>query len=258
MNCAGYIRNGFTVILFCLFAILLSGCASSQKHEAQEHKLAATHYQLGKDALIKGMLPKAFEELMKADKLHPNQPEVLDVLAYAWLLRGDLDKAEAHYKRALRYGAGSATKNNYANLLNKLQRFPEAEKMAIGALEDPRYPNQDLAFINLGDALLGQNKYSLAIQAYRQAQIFSPGSILPEMRIAKAYAKENRTNEAILLYRALYSRNNSNRAIVEGLLALLKQQGETTQARLMLKEFNHNATSALDKAWAMDELAQLK
>ena len=35
----------------------------------------------------------------------------------------------------------------------------------------PRYPNQDLAFINLGDALLGQEKLDEAIRSYGQAPI---------------------------------------------------------------------------------------
>ena len=252
-------RKGFTTSLLILLVIALSGCAGNQKQRDQDHKLADTHYRLGVDALQKeGMLPKAFEELMKSNKLRPNQPEVLDALAFAWLLRGDLDKAEAHYKRAMKYGAGSATKNNYANLLNKLGRFHEAEKMARNALNDPRYPNQDYAFINLGDALLGQKKSTDAIQAYRQAQVFSPGDIRTEMRIANAYARDNRLNEARLLYQALYSKNNSNRSIAEGMVDVLKKQGANAQARHLLQEFSQNASSVLDKAWAMDELERLK
>ncbi|ATX79884.1 Tfp pilus assembly protein PilF [Mariprofundus aestuarium] len=253
-----HIRKGFTTTLLILLVIALTGCAGNQKQRDQDHKLADTHYRLGLDALQKeGMLPKAFEELMKSNKLRPNQPVVLDALAYAWLLRGNLDKSELYYKRALKYGAASATKNNYANLLNKLERFEEAEKMARSALDDPRYPNQDLAFINLGDALLGQKKSADAIQAYRQAQVFSPDSMLPEMKMANAYARDNRLNEARLLYQALYSKNNSNRSIVEGLVEVLKKQRATAHARQLLQEFSQSANSVLDKAWAIDELERL-
>jgi len=248
-----------STLLICLLSITLAACAGNQKQIKHDDKLADTHYRLGLDALSKeGMLPKAFEELMKSNALHPNRPEVLDALAYAWLLRGDMKNSELFYKRALKHNAGSATMNNYANLLNRLERFVEAESMARNALDDPRYPNQDLAFINLGDALLGQKKSAQAIRAYQQAQIFSPGNMLPEIKMANAYAQENRLHEARLLYQALYSKNNNSRAIVEGMLDVLKKQGSTAQARQLLNEFQHNATNTLDKAWAMSELEQLK
>ena len=82
--------------------------------------------------------------------------------------------------------------------------------------------------------------------------------MLPEIKMANAYAQENRLHEARLLYQALYSKNNNSRAIVEGMLDVLKKQGSTAQARQLLNEFQHNATNTLDKAWAMIELEQLK
>jgi len=251
-------HNKLFTALLILITITASGCAGTQKQTEHDERLAETHYKLGLDALGKeGMLPKAFEELMKSDALRPNQPEVLDALAYAYLLRGNTVKAESFYKRAMQHDAGSATKNNYANLLNRTGRFKEAEKMARAALADPRYPNQDYAFINLGDALLGQKQATGAIKAYHQAQTFSPDSQLPKIKIANAYAQDNQLNKARLLYQALYNKNNSNRTIVEGLLAILKQQGSKSQARQMLESFNQNATSVMDRAWALDELEGL-
>lgn len=252
------VQKGLMTALLCIIAMAAAGCAGNQKQEQHNDKLADTHYKLGLDALSKeGMLPKAFEELMKSDKLRPNRPEVLDALAYAWLLRGDMKNSEVYYRKALKNRAGSATKNNYANLLNRLERFPEAEIMARSALDDPRYPNQDLAFINLGDALLGQMKTAEAMRAYQQAQVFSPGNTLPEIKMANAYVVDNRLHEARLLYQAIYSRNSNNRTVVEGLLSVLKKQGATAHARHLLDEFQQNATSVLDKAWAMRELEQL-
>ncbi|NWF39563.1 tetratricopeptide repeat protein [Mariprofundus sp. NF] len=250
--------KNLTVALLMTVALAVTGCAGNQKQTDQNQRLAETHYKLGLDAIGKeGMLPKAFEELMKSNALRPNQPEVLDALAYAWLLRGNFDKAESYYKRAMRHDAGSATKNNYANLLNRSGRFKEAESMARAALDDPRYPNQDYAFINLGDALLGQKKATEAIKAYSQAQTFSPDSLLPKIKTANAYAADNRMNEARLLYQALYNKNNSNRTIVEGLLTILKKQNAKSQARQMLEDFNQNAASVMDQAWALDEMERL-
>ena len=240
-------------------ALMLSACATTtQKDDDQQEKLAGIHYQIGVDALSKGLLPKAFDELMQSNSMHPNQPEVLDALAYAWLLRGDLKKSETHYLKSLNIKPLASTQNNYANLLNRMKRYEEAETMARKALDDPRYANQDLAFINLGDALLGQDRFDEAIRSYNQAQLFNSRNLLPQLKAANAYVQHNRLHEARVLYKTLLLRHGDNRVIVADMLKLLKKQNDLGEARRVLSKFIAQATSAQDKAWARDELEKLR
>ena len=240
-------------------ALAMTGCTSSNhKQPEQQEKLAKLHYQLGVDALRKGMLPKAFDELMQSNSLNPNQPEVLDALAYAWLLRSDMAKAEEFYRKSLRAKPTAATENNYANLLNKLGRFQEAEAMALKALDDPRYPNQDLAFINLGDAQLGQGRFEDALNSYGQAQLFNSDSLLPQLKTANAYARHNHPREAEALYRTLLQKEKDSRAVAEGLFDLLESQNRLAEARKLLNDFSKNSSIPQDKAWAWKELEQMK
>ena len=245
-------------IALAIVAITCAGCSTNHKQAEQQEQLAKLHYQLGVDALRKGMLPKAFDELMESNAMRPNQPEVLDALAYAWLLRGEMTKAEEFYRKSLRAKQMASTQNNYANLLNKLGRFQEAEAMARQALDDPRYPNQDLAFINLGDAQLGQGHFEEALHSYGQAQLFNSDSLLPQLKTANAYAQNNRFNEAEALYRTLLLKQKDNRVIAEGLLGMLKKQDRLSDARQLLNDFSRNSSIPQDKAWAWDELKQLK
>jgi len=243
------------IVPLLLIALLLGSCATSSVDADKQQKLARIHYELGMDALGKpGMLPKAFHELMKSDALLPDQPEVLDALAYAWLLRGDLKQSESYYRLAIRNGAGAATYNNYANMLNRAGRWREAEQAARKSLDDPSYPHQDLAFINLGDALLGQKQIDAAIRAYHQAQVFNPDSLLVSLRLARAYFKQQRLREARALYEILLRKQPANRAAAEGLLAVLDHQQDNAAAREMLDNFMQAATAPLDKAWAQDAL----
>jgi len=253
------IRSG-SLVLGLSALLLLSACAANNTKDVEkQEKLAHIHYQLGIDALGKaGMLPKAFDELIQSNELLPNQPQVLDALAYAWLLRGDMKKSESYYKQALRHGGRAATQNNYANLLNKMQRFTEAESMARKSLDDPRYPNQDLAFINLGDALLGQQKYSQAMQAYRQAQLFNPNSLRPESKLAHAYFIQDKLHESAALYKMLLRKQPGNRSNVNALVNVLIKQNKPSEARQQLNKFSQSSNSALDKAWAMDKIGQLE
>ncbi len=237
----------------------IGSCATTtQKEDSQQEKLAGLHYRIGVDALQKDLLPKAFDELMTSNTMRPNQAEVLDALAYAWLLRGDLNKSDSHYRKSLRIKALASTQNNYANLLNKMERFTEAESMARKALDDPRYPNQDLAFINLGDALLGQKKLDEAIRSYGQAQTFNSNNILPQLKVANAYMQYNRLQEAQALYRGLMLQYGNNRVVVMGMLKVLKKQHQSTEARRILTQFSKQTTSAKDKTWAKNKLEQLR
>ncbi len=252
----------FRRVIILLLVMVLTACSTAiNKIDApdKQAKLANIHYQLGVDALGKqGMLPKAFDELMESNKLLPNQPVVLDALAYAWLLRGDMKKSESFYLRAIHHDAGAATFNNYANLLNRLKRYPEAEKLARKALADPRYPNQDLAFINLGDALLGQKKFDAAIKAYLQARVFNPGSDLVNLRLAHAYFKHGKLRESRVLYEIMIRKQKDNRQAVEGLLNVLEQQKDTAAARQILNRFSQQTTAPLDRAWALSELNRIR
>ena len=249
------------ILATLVLSIGITACASSSPRQALDdnklEKLAHIHYQLGVDALRKqGMLPKAFNELMESNAIVPNQPHVLDALAYAWLLRGDLKKSESLYRKALNYGGSASIHNNYANLLNRLERFDEAEKSARKALDDPRYANQDLAFINLGNALLGQKKFPEAIQALQQAKLFNANNTIADLRLAQAFYQQGRLREARLLYRSIIDQQAKNRSAVEGLLAVLNKQHDASQAHIVLQQFSEQTSSPMDKAWALDRLDQ--
>ncbi len=238
-------------------ALLLAGCYSTQKDSGQEEKIARIHYQIAIDALNKGLLPKAFDELMLSDSLLPNQPEVQDAFAYAWRLRGDFKKSEAFYRRSLRLKQRAVTQNNFASLLIRLKRYKQAEKMTRKALDDPRYPNQDLVFINLGDALLGQGKFNAAIDSYHQAQLFNPG-ILPQLKEARAYLQFNRLEQARALYGVLLRKQSGGRIVAKDMLTVLKKQNDFAAARRMLSAFRQQVSSEQDKAWADEQLLRLQ
>ncbi len=245
-----------SLFLILSLSLALSGCGAKQDPAKQE-KLARLHYQMGIDALNKGLLPKAFKELLESDQIRPGQPEVEDALAYAWRLRGDLQKSEHYYRKSLSHAKRASTMNNYASLLIQMQQYEKAEKLLRQALEDPSYPNQDLVFINLGDALLEQGRFNDAIEAYRRAQRFRPEQILPRIKEAEAYIRFNRLNYARALYETLLRKNRDARPVAQGLLRVLIKQNDLPAARQMLRRFIHDTDNELDRAWARDELEKL-
>jgi len=238
--------------------LLLAACQATAKHDPEQRaKLAKLHYQIGLNALQHNQLPKAFDELMQSNELQPNQPEVLDALAYAWRLRGDLKKAERYYRKSLRVSPRSPTHNNYGSLLLQMERYKEAETQFRKALDDPRYPKPEIAYINLGDALLEQGRFTDAIAAYRQASLLNRKQLISQLREAEAYVRYNRPHYAQALYETMLRKYPQNRAIMQGLLALLKKQGDVAGARRQLAAFRDHAEDPLNRAWAVDELERL-
>jgi len=244
-----------------LLLALLAGCQSSAEKkqiEDDRDKRAAFHYRLGIDALHKGLLPKAFEELILSDKIAPDNPETLDAIAYAWRVRGDTRQAKKYYERALDHDAGSATRNNYGSLLIQMGEYKKAIKQLEIALEDPRYRSQALAFVNLGDAYSGLANLEEAVKSYRKAQMLSPNWSHPQLREAAVYAEFNRPNYAQALYETILRKEPNNQQALVGLIALLKGKGKKKLVAAYIKKFIDLTSDEMVKAWAKDELENLK
>lgn len=242
---------------YLLIALLFVACAGTGDHDALK-KRSDAHYDIGVDALRHGQLAKAFDELLEADKLMPNQPHVLDALANAWRMRGDLEKSEQLFRKALRYGDKPSIHTNYASLLLQMHRFADARREISATLEDPRYPKQDIAYMILGDSLIGEGKLEEGIEAYRQAGRINPRQLLSRLREARVYAKSGRYSFAIALYETLLREHPDNREAVESIMPLLKQQGEQQKIRYYLLQLRNYTRIAADKAWASEQLERLK
>ena len=251
-------RVGRSILPALACAVLLAACQTPAQIQKRDIG-AKLHYEIGVDALSKGDLPRAFSELMQSDKMRPDQPDVLDALGVAWRMRGDLNKADAYYRRMIRQPHLSPRNyTNYASLLLQMRHYKQAEAMARKALNDPRYANQDLAMINLGDALLGQDRFNEAIAAYRQALQVNPDSLVAVLHEAQAYARYDRDHYARALYETKLRQLPGNRALTEALLALLKKQNDMDAARALLENYRDlHKSDPLQKAWAEDELNQL-
>ena len=245
--------------LLCLAmpAIMLGGCAGKHENPAQVAKRAEIHFQLGVDAINRGNLPKAFDELLTAEKLDPKRADIQAMLGYAWMLRGDMDKAETWFKRAVRHHPDSSIWTNYGVLMLRMKKPKRAEEYFRKALDDPRYPHPDIAYIDLGDALLMQGRFNEAIAAYRQARAINPLQEFSRLKEADAYLRYDRPAYARALYETILRDKPGYRPALEALIALLRKEGDMAEVRARLEEFRKRTSNPLDKAWASDELRKL-
>ncbi|MDQ6975195.1 MAG: tetratricopeptide repeat protein [Mariprofundaceae bacterium] len=245
-------------VLLLSMTVLISCVGTSAMDDLKNKKRANAHFNIGLDALRNNNLTKAFDELMQANQLLPNQPLVLDSLGNAWRVQGDIKKAEAYFKHALKYGDIPSIHTNYASLLVQLERYQEAKNEINLTLDDPRYPRQDLAYMLLGDALVGLGELDEGVQAYRRAAQINPRQqIVSQLREALVYVNSGRYSYAVALYETILRKYPANRAALEGLLPLLKQQGEDTAAKHYLLVFEDKVSDVKSQQWASDQLLRL-
>lgn len=246
-------------IPFLAGALFLGGCAGSEADLERQEKSAKLHYQIGLDALQKNRLPKAFDELMLAEKLNPEMPETLDALAFAWRLRGNQKKSEQYYKKAIRAGSGSKSYTNYGSLLIEMKRYKDAKNNLLKALEDPRYHGQFIATLLLGDACMGLEQYEEAIDNYRKAGSFKPDQTLTRFKEAEAFVALKRIDFALATYESLLREQPNNVNAMRGVLMMLKLKGDKVAASQKLQAFIGNPSVAdRDRTWATAELLRLR
>jgi len=253
------LKNTWLHAILLSITVVLSACSTMTPSASPElqAKRVDIHYKLGIDALNKGNLPKAFEELLRAESMNPNRSDVLGALGYAWQLRGNLDNANAYYRRAIKHDPSPATYNNYGGLMLRMNKPKDAEKYFRKALDDPRYRHPDIAYINLGDSLLFQDRFNEAIAAYRQARTLNRFQETSRIREAQAYVRYKRIAYARALYETILRDKPGNRQALEGLLYLLRKEGNISGVRKQLEHFHKLTSNPLNKAWAEEEIKRL-
>ena len=237
-----------------LLGLLATGCSAGRdRDDALRIKQAHIHYEMGIDALRKGNIPIAFRELMRAQSYQPNDAEILAALALAWRYRGDLKRSRALYERALAIHPTPAMHNNYGSLLLQMGDPKGAEKQFRIALDDPRYPRQELAFINLGDALTAQRRFDQAINAYRQATMINPRQTISILREAAAFVASGRKPYAEALLLTTLRRRPALKEAVAAVLPLLREHHATREALALLARYRRAVGSRPEEeGWARE------
>jgi len=145
-------------IYLWIFIFMIS-CASNALNKKKE---AEIHFRLGDSYLRQGKPGFALRELVQAQKLDPQNPDIYLDLGLAYMARGDLDKAEAQFKKSIQlnpeYGAAY---NNLGLLYLRQKKLREAERCFKKAISIYVYPTPEVAYTNLGSCYILQSWFLL-------------------------------------------------------------------------------------------------
>ena len=148
-----------TVLWLCIFllCVLQSACTTEHKRDSASSsggttsKIARVNTQLGLAYLREGQLAPALDRLNTALEADPYYSTVHNGLGLVYDRLNMPDKAEGHFKKAIRLNASdSAAKTNYGGFLCRHGRFDEAEKYFQKAVENSLYDKPEIAYVNAG------------------------------------------------------------------------------------------------------------
>lgn len=230
MEVVTVIKACFTLAVLIVF--LCSGCAALEASK----KKASYHYQMGQSFLAEGNYTRALIDFTEAEKITPNDPQLLNYLGQVYYLKKRYDLAEPKYLRAieLRPDFSDARNNLGVNYL-EMQRWDDAVKQLRIVTEDIFYQNHDNAAMNLALAYLGKGDYMTALAVIRPVVTRNPRNPIARMYMGRIYFADDKVDLAIDEFRKSIELNrNYAKAHYNLALAYLK----TRDVKAAKSEFN--------------------
>lgn len=187
MKKARYTCN-VVVSIAAVFALLSCAGQSAQRNE----QLASANREIGEAYIRQGDYTGALRELLKAEKLNPDDPFIHNDLGLCYMAKKLLPDAIVHFKKAL------ALKPSYTPARNNLGTAYLAAKQWDAAIEvfkeitkDVLYGTPQFPLSNLGLAYYNKGDYKNAIHFYKEALQLQPNLVVALFGLGRAYLDQN-------------------------------------------------------------------
>lgn len=164
--------------LSILAMLLLTSCAS--KKDDLNTKQAGLYFGAGTQSLMDKQYTEALKNLLLANKLDPENSDILNNLGMAYYFKGEEELAVRTLSAALKINPeNSDAKVNLASIHFKNGRLAEAEKIYKQVLQDLTYDKQARTFYNLGLIELQGNNDKVAAENYFKKSIKEDDNYCP-------------------------------------------------------------------------------
>ena len=187
-----------TLLLLCLIA---SGCMSARGNNDPKPNPASYHYQMGLSYLGERNYSSALFDLTEADKLNPENPDILYNLGLAFVGKKRPDLAEAKFLKAILLKPGfSAARNDLGVAYLDLKRWDSAIQQFKIVKDDLFYDNNENAGINLGLAYLGKGDYTKAREELQAVASIKPRNHVARLSLGRVWFALDKSEQAIIEY----------------------------------------------------------
>lgn len=185
------------------------GCVSGRGQSNTKPNQASYHYQMGLSYLGERNYSPALFDLTEAEKLDPENPDVLYNLGLAFIGKKRPDLAEAKLLKAILLKPGfSVARNDLGVAYLDLKRWDSAIQQFKIVKDDLFYENSENASINLGLAYLGKGDYPRALDELQGVAALNPRNPVVRLSLGRVWFAMDKSEQAIAEYSkalAIYS-----------------------------------------------------
>ncbi|MDN3517904.1 type IV pilus biogenesis/stability protein PilW [Aquisalimonas lutea] len=197
------------LLTLVMAAAVLTGCATG----GERQEAARINTQLGINYLQQDNLNQASQALNKALEQDSRNAEAHAAMAVLSERLDDHDKADRHFRRALRLGDEQpSVHNNYGRFLCNQERYEEADEQFRKAINDPLYERKHLALSNAGLCALRAGRTDKADEYLRRAVEQRPNFAPALRRLAQLRYEQGEYTSARGYYQRFADNGRQNAA----------------------------------------------
>jgi tetratricopeptide (TPR) repeat protein len=194
-------KNLFYLIAAALLFLAVSGCVSVRGQSSSKPNQASYHYQMGLSYLGERNYSAALFDLTEAEKLDPENPDLLYNLGLAFIGKKRPDLAEAKFLKAIALKPGfSIARNALGVAYLDLKRWDSAILQFKIVKDDLFYENNENASINLGLAYMGKGDYPKALEELQAVATMNPRKLEMRLSLGRVWFAMDKSEQAIAEY----------------------------------------------------------
>lgn len=194
-------NKAFCAIIALLLFLTISGCISGRGQGDFKPNPAVYHYQMGLSYLGERNYSSALFDLTEAEKLDPENPDVLYNLGMAYIGKKRPDLAESKLLKAILLRPSfSAARNDLGVAYLDLKRWDSAIQQFKIVKDDLFYDGTENASINLGLAYLGKGDYHKASEELQAVAALNPRNPVVRMSLGRVWFAMDKSEQSIIEY----------------------------------------------------------
>jgi type IV pilus assembly protein PilF len=247
-------------ILSLLFALLLFSACATTGVSLQDKRKASAAINLGEAYLGAGNDTAALRELLKAEKLTPDDPILHNDLGLVYMAKEKYDLAVVHFEKAVQLKSDySLAKNNLGSAYMVLKEWDKAIVVLEPVTGDMLYATPHFPLANLGWAYYNKGQYDKAKQYLKKALELQPDFFIAQLNLGRTYLATGRLHAALSLFEKVAQTNPKDPALLLEMGKTYRLLGDYNNARLALKgaiEYTEDSDLAVEASEELNKIYQ--